>query len=496
MLIKFTTGGRGGGGTVAAYLLDHEREGREAAAPEVLRGDMVRTAELIDSIARNWTYTHGVLSFAPEDAPTDEQQRAAMDQFEAFAFAGLDPEQYDITWVRHQHTSGGRVELHFVTPRMELTSGRALNIAPPGWERSFSKLRDALNLTHGWARPDDPARARDLGFEKPVEWQRDGFRIKEGREAVHAYVTALVERGTVRDRHSMVQALMEAGLGVTRQGKDYLTVQDAETGDRLRLKGRIYEKDWSYEQELGRAATREAGEPDERDRVLDRQRAEEAVSACSVERDRRAERHQNHYPATHQRDSGRSAAAEVDRVRDMGGTDRELDPDQLLALAIDTAPSAANSPRTVRDLPERGAELSADPERSPARRMPGQQRSQEAVSAPADGELTDGPAHDFRTQFARTVQEIGQRIRSVTERVRGAVREAGRLVASYLETAKRDRDAAATDREHSAAADRSLGDAERLNVELGRAGEQALKRAQELEHAHRRERDRVWDYGL
>ena len=138
MLIKFTTGGRGGGGTVAAYLLDPEREGREAAAPEVLRGDMARTAELIDSITRKWTYTHGVLSFAPEDAPTEDEQRTAMDAFESFAFAGLDAEQYDITWVRHQHTSGGRVELHFVTPRMELTSGRALNIAPP--IRSHRKL--------------------------------------------------------------------------------------------------------------------------------------------------------------------------------------------------------------------------------------------------------------------------------------------------------------------------------------------------------------------
>ena len=71
---------------------------------------MARTAELIDSISRDWTYTHGVLSFAPEDAPTEEQQHEAMDAFEAFAFAGFDPEQYDITWVRHQHTSGGRVE--------------------------------------------------------------------------------------------------------------------------------------------------------------------------------------------------------------------------------------------------------------------------------------------------------------------------------------------------------------------------------------------------
>lgn len=496
MLIKFTTGGRGGGGTVAAYLLDHEREGREAAAPEVVRGDMTRTSELIDSIARDWTYTHGVLSFAPEDAPSEEQQREAMDTFEAFAFAGLDAEQYDITWVRHQHTSGGRVELHFVTPRMELVSGRALNIAPPGWERSFSKLRDALNLSHGWARPDDPARARDLGFERPAEWRRDGFRLNEGREAVHAYVSALIEQGAVQDRASMIQALTEAGLGVTRQGKNYLTVQDAESGDRLRLKGRIYEKDWSYEQELGRAGAREAGWSDGRDRVLDRQRAEEAQRACAVARERRAEQHRNRYFPSYERDHGRSATSEMDRGGDLGGADRELDADRLLALAIDTAPTAARRAGTVRGLPERGGELPVGPERVQASEMPGQQRDREAVPAPADGELIDGPTHSLRTRLARTVQEIGQRVRSVAERVRGSVRETVRLVTGYLEETSRNRSAAEADRGHPDAIDRQLGHAEQLNHALGRTGQQALERAQELERAHVRERDRGWDHGL
>ena len=79
MLIKFTSGGRGGGGAVCSYLVDAERQGREHCPPEVVRGDLARTQELIDSIGRQWTYTHGVLSFAPEDAPTVIEQEAAMD---------------------------------------------------------------------------------------------------------------------------------------------------------------------------------------------------------------------------------------------------------------------------------------------------------------------------------------------------------------------------------------------------------------------------------
>lgn len=50
-------------------------------------------------------------------------------------------------WVRRTHK--GRVELHFVTPRMELVSGSSLYIAPPGYQRDYNALRDALNKEHG-----------------------------------------------------------------------------------------------------------------------------------------------------------------------------------------------------------------------------------------------------------------------------------------------------------------------------------------------------------
>ena len=118
MLIKFTGGGRGGGETISQYLTDPDRQGRDHAPPRVVRGDIDRTRDLSDRIDRQRSYTHGVVSFALENAPTEAQQREVMDAFEAVAFAGLDPEQYDITWVRHQHTEGRRVELHFMTPRM------------------------------------------------------------------------------------------------------------------------------------------------------------------------------------------------------------------------------------------------------------------------------------------------------------------------------------------------------------------------------------------
>ena len=170
MLIKFM-GGRGGGGPIAAYLTDAHRAGREEAAPEVVRGNIERTRELIDGIDRRWTYTTGVISFAVEDAPSEDQQRAVMDEFEALAFAGLDAEQYDIAWVRHAHTGGpegGRVELHFLTPRMELTTGRALNIAPPGWERTYAPLRGRVEPRAGLGAAGRPRSGADAPSGAPA----------------------------------------------------------------------------------------------------------------------------------------------------------------------------------------------------------------------------------------------------------------------------------------------------------------------------------------
>lgn len=139
MLIKFFARGKGRGSGPVDYVT--KTEGREDHPPEVLRGDPELVRDLIDLQKREWTYTSGVVSFALEDAPTEEQQQQVMDEFERTAFAGLDADQYAILWTRHQHTDGGRVELHFVTPRMELTTGKAMNIAPPGWQSTYKPGR-------------------------------------------------------------------------------------------------------------------------------------------------------------------------------------------------------------------------------------------------------------------------------------------------------------------------------------------------------------------
>ena len=493
MLIKFTGGGQGGGGTISQYLTDPNRHGRDHAPPEVVRGDIDRTRDLIDSIDRQWSYTHGVVSFALEDAPTEDQQRQVMDQVEALAFAGLDPEQYDITWVRHQHTEGGRVELHFVTPRMELTSGRALNIAPPGWESTFRPLRDFLNHSHGWARPDDPERARELqaGPARDLE----GFSLREGREALHELLTGLVGAGLIQDRAGLVAALEDAGMTVPRQGKDYITVQDPETEERFRLKGRIYEKDWTYDAELDRAVASAARGADRRDRGPDLGRADEARRELEARIGGRAAFHAGRYP----RDAGELDLSAEERERHcalvVGGADRDLaDGGGLVGLALLDARAFDSRDRAVSDIHTRGADLS-DVARGDRSDDLSSGREADALHGLAGGELSDGPADPLRARLTRTVRDIGARVRGLAEGLKGYGERLAGLLREGWGADQGDRGAAGCFDRALAGLGHSLDHADAANESLGRCREQVAHRAEEIEREIARTRHRERDHG-
>lgn len=266
-IIGFSKHGKGGGKGVGDYLMNPTIKGRENSPPECVRGDVDSTVDLIDSIDNKWKYTSGTISFS-EESITPEQEEWIMDKFEEVAFAGLDKDQYDISWVRHTHA--GHAELHFVTPRIELTTGKALNIKPPGklTQDVFDDLRREINHTHGFSDPDDPARQR-MGKEpnhvqlKNADLKRQGVKVEPGnREAVTDYIKSQYEDGLLSNRDDVVAALKDIGCKVPREGKNYVTAEFE--GHKFRLKGGLYEREWDKRQiEIeNRAKGRRFNEPD------------------------------------------------------------------------------------------------------------------------------------------------------------------------------------------------------------------------------------------
>ena len=112
MHVKFLAHGTGSGARASAYLLGaHDHTGAERAGVTVLRGDPALFAAVADSLPFQQRYSSAVISWAAEEAPTAAEIDEVLADFEALAFAGLEPEDYHMTVVQHDEPDGGAHDL-------------------------------------------------------------------------------------------------------------------------------------------------------------------------------------------------------------------------------------------------------------------------------------------------------------------------------------------------------------------------------------------------
>ena len=251
MMIKFHRASRSGG-TAANYLEDEkDHKGRLRENVEVLRGDPFRVGQIADSLDFKHRLTAGVIAWAPEDNPTPKQIDEVLDNFERLAWAGLETDRYAWSAVRHDEPSGG-VHIHIMAARVDLQTRKSLNIAPPGWQRDFDPLRDALNTKHGWARPDDPARASDVHIES-YEQKIKAESLKAGDtpkilniESLTDYLIDHINIGHINHRADIKDALENLdGVTLTRAGKNYISVKLPGADKATRLRGAIYDEQFN-----------------------------------------------------------------------------------------------------------------------------------------------------------------------------------------------------------------------------------------------------------
>ncbi len=299
MHIKFINRGTGSAGKAVKYITSQQNSKNEKREEvSVLRGDPNLVAGVADSLDFKHKYTSCVIAFAPEDNPNQNQINNVLNEFEKTAFSGLDPERYCWTAVLHREKTGG-CHIHTLTARVDLETGKSLNIAPPGHQKTYDALRDYFNYTNGWARPDDPERQRLIqpGHNAYIDAEklRAGVKTEPNpRELITQYLTERIESGQIENRLDIINSLNEVGFTITRQGKNYITVQDQDQGQRWRLKGAIYEKGFERTEFEGTIA-KENSERQERDRGVDRERASVAWRQLEACRKGRAEYNQERY---------------------------------------------------------------------------------------------------------------------------------------------------------------------------------------------------------
>lgn len=256
MHIKFLKHGTGSGQRAVDYLLGvQDHSGKARAGVRVLRGHPQQLADVIDSLNFVHRYTSGVVAWAPDDRPTEAQLVQFIDDFEKVAFAGLDAQRYCWSVIEHRYEQGG-VHLHVLSARVDLETGKSFNIAPPGWQKSFDPLRDYYNFKYGWTRPDDPTRARvlQLGFRglKDAAAIRQGLEVEpDPRLVITDFLLSRIELGLIENRDDILNSLLEIAE-VSRCGKNYISIKPEGFDRSIRLKGAI------YEQQFSAAAFREA----------------------------------------------------------------------------------------------------------------------------------------------------------------------------------------------------------------------------------------------
>lgn len=243
MHVKFLSHDKGSGRAAIGYLMGTcDSHGELRADVQVLRGNPEQVGQLIDSLKFVNRYSSAVVAFHVDDAPTDAEIQTVLDDFERVAFAGLEKNQYTWAAVLHQESDGSR-HIHIIAPRVELTTGHSMNIAPPGWQKRYDPLRDALNYEHGWARPEDPRLARLV--QPGLIGSFDGWKAgTDARQQITAWLTAQVASGQVNDRQDVLEALQTLGQ-INRQGKDYISIRLDDGSKPIRLKGVIYDQEFS-----------------------------------------------------------------------------------------------------------------------------------------------------------------------------------------------------------------------------------------------------------
>ncbi|WP_017345648.1 plasmid mobilization relaxase MbeA [Pantoea sp. A4] len=340
MIVKFHPRGRGGGAGPVDYLLGKDRE-REGAT--VLLGKPEEVRELIDASPYVKKYTSGVLSFAEKDLPAG-QREMLMASFERVLMPGLDKDQYSVLWV--EHADKGRVELNFLIPNTELLTGRRLQ---PYYDRADRPRVDAwqtiVNGSLGLHDPNAPENRRALVTPSALP------KVKqEAAEMITRGLLTLASSGDLNTRQDVTETLENAGFEVVRTTKSSISIADPDGGRNIRLKGAIY--DANFSNGAGLRAEIESAAADYRRDAENRIQRARAVCKSGTER-KRAENQRRHQRPRAGYDRGH-AVEPAERAAD-GRADVDHHRDGVSAAYRDerqrTVVAGAADPRQLHDHP-------------------------------------------------------------------------------------------------------------------------------------------------
>jgi|26BtaG_2_1085354.scaffolds.fasta_scaffold03138_3 hypothetical protein len=255
-------GGRksSGGNSAQVYLLGDD-EPRDNA--RLLKGDPEATTEVINGLNFSKIYTSGTLAFAYNegDKLSEQDKFDIIEKFENSLFPNIPIEQISGYWVEHTDKvlrdektdepildANGkeqkRLELNFIYANVELTTGKALPIYYHDNDVHLtSAFRDVINAEYDLIDPNAINHRQSLSIAKNLPRQK-----REILESAHDLVCAELSLGNINDRNDILRVLTDAGITIaSKPTNKYISLQDPDGGQNIRMKGEIYEREFTVE---------------------------------------------------------------------------------------------------------------------------------------------------------------------------------------------------------------------------------------------------------
>ena len=243
MLVKFLPTYTGGGLGSINYLLN---ERKVAGTAKVVKGDENLTRAIIKGIDFKQKTCFGVLSFEEKhDFLTEERKLKIIKDFERALLGDYMLERVNVLWVEHSDKDG-RLELNFLIPKIDLVTGKSFNPYFDKYDQSrIDPIKRIINDEYNLSSPDDPAK------EQTISAGKKNIGHYQKLEELDKKLHELVREGYIKNRDHMIELLMQSGIEVTRSTKKSITVVLPNQKTKNRLKGGIYDANFTGAQGLG-----------------------------------------------------------------------------------------------------------------------------------------------------------------------------------------------------------------------------------------------------
>lgn len=243
MLVKFLPTYTGGGLGSLNYLLN---ERMAAGTAKFVKGDENLTRAIIKGISFSQKTCFGVLSFEEKHDFLDEEQKLKIiKKFERALLGDYMLERVNVLWVEHSDKDG-RLKLNFLIPKIDLVTGKSFNPYFDKYDQSRIDLfKRIVNDEYNLSSLDDPAR------EQTISASKKNIGHYKNLEELDKKLHDLAKEGYIKNRDHMIELLNQNGIEVTRSTKKSITVMLPNQKTKNRLKGGIYDANFTGAQGLG-----------------------------------------------------------------------------------------------------------------------------------------------------------------------------------------------------------------------------------------------------